>query len=252
MGGKSFSEALSLNTADTKTCTMAYQTLSRGFGIHHGNTGIQITPAQSMKCSFMLVFDLTPDGCNSDGHTSLPNTGNILIELKFDEALAEAVTILLYQVFDASIQIDRLSNIFTDFWGMHTLEIYRTLSDVPTFAGVFPSDLLPTHPLPGLVKYTLIVNTDAHTEPSSHWVAVHLDMRFSTGYYSDSYRLFPLVPTIRRSLRQVCTLWSYNTRTLQGFTTDVCGQYACLFALCMDTGFVPHQFVKQFGTTEPT
>jgi len=51
---------------------------------------------------------------------------------------------------------------------MDTLEIYHTLSDVPTFARVFPPDLLPTHPLPGLVKYTRIINTDAHTEPGSH------------------------------------------------------------------------------------
>jgi hypothetical protein len=57
---------------------------------------------------------------------------------------------------------------------MDTLEIYRTLSDVPTLAGVFPSDLLPTLLLPGLVKYTL-VNMDIHTEPGSHWVAVQLD-----------------------------------------------------------------------------
>ena len=108
-------EGLSLNTADTKTCTMAYQTLFSGLGIHEGNKGIQITLTQFTKGSFMLIFDLTPDGCASDGHTSLPDTGNIRIELKFDEALAEAVTILLYQKFDTSIQIDRLRNVLTHF-----------------------------------------------------------------------------------------------------------------------------------------
>ena len=74
---------------------MAYQTLFSSLGIYHGNTGIQITPAQFMKGSFMLAFELTPDGCASDGHISLPDTGNISIELKFDEAFAEAVAILL-------------------------------------------------------------------------------------------------------------------------------------------------------------
>jgi hypothetical protein len=93
---------------------MAYQTLFSGLGIHHGNTGIQITPAQFMKGSFMLIFDLTPDGCASDGHTSLSDNGNIRIELKFDEALVDAMTILLDQEFDASIQIDRLRNVLTD------------------------------------------------------------------------------------------------------------------------------------------
>jgi hypothetical protein len=68
-----------------------------------------------MKGSFILVFDLTRVGCASDGHTSLPENGIIRIELKFFEALAEAVTILLYPEFDASIQIDRLRNVTTDF-----------------------------------------------------------------------------------------------------------------------------------------
>jgi hypothetical protein len=66
------SEGLSLNTVSAKTCTMTYQTLFSGFGIHHGNTGIHITTAQFMKVSFMIVFDLTADGCASDCHISLP------------------------------------------------------------------------------------------------------------------------------------------------------------------------------------
>jgi hypothetical protein len=65
---------------------------------------------------------------------------------------------------------------------MDALEIYRTLNDVLTYSGVFPSDLLSSNLLPGLVKYTLIVNTDVHTETVYHWVAVHLDTRSSTGY----------------------------------------------------------------------
>jgi hypothetical protein len=107
------SEGLYLNTAGAKTCTTAYQTLFTSLGIHH-NTSIQITPTQFIKGSFMLIFDLTPDGCASDGHSCFPDNGNIRIELKFYEALTEAITILLYEEFDASIQIDRLRNVLTD------------------------------------------------------------------------------------------------------------------------------------------
>jgi hypothetical protein len=110
---------------------------------------------------------------------------------------------------------------------MDTLEFYRTLSNVPTFARVFPSDLLPTYPLPGLVKSTLIIYTDDHPEPGSLWIVVYLDKRSSIGDYFDSYGLFPLVPAIQRFLNKSCTLWGYNSRTLQGFTADVCGQYVC-------------------------
>lgn len=42
----------------------------------------------------------------TDGHANLPDNGNICIELKFYEALSEAVTILLHLEFDASMQID--------------------------------------------------------------------------------------------------------------------------------------------------
>ena len=69
----------------------------------------------------------------------------------------------------------------TDVLGMGNLDIYCTFRDVPTFAWPFLSDLLPSHPLPGFFGYTVIVNTDVHTEPSSHCVAVHMDMRSSNG-----------------------------------------------------------------------
>jgi hypothetical protein len=45
---------------------------------------------------------------------------------------------------------------------MDTLHIYTALRNVRRFAVVFPSDLLPSQLLPGLVKYTVIVNTDVH------------------------------------------------------------------------------------------
>ena len=47
-----------------------------------------------------------------------------------------------------------------------------------------------------------------------------------------------------------CKLWNYNTRTLQGFTTDECGQYACLRAV-HGPGLNPSQFIDLFGTTQP-
>lgn len=78
------SEGPSLNTATTKTCTIAYQTHFSGLGIHYGNMSIQITPVQFMKRSFMLIFDFTPDGYASDGYTSLPGNGNIHIGLKLE------------------------------------------------------------------------------------------------------------------------------------------------------------------------
>ena len=100
------SESLSLNTANIKTSTMAYQTLFSGLGIHHANTGLQITHELYMKGYFMLLFDLTPDNSASEGHTDLADNGKIRIELKFDDVLSDALTVLLYLKYDANVQID--------------------------------------------------------------------------------------------------------------------------------------------------
>ena len=99
------------------------------------------------------------------------------------------------------------------------------------YSEVFRSDLMPTHSLPGLIRYTVVINTDIHTEHCSQWVDVHIKTNSSSYYYYDSYVLFLLVLPLRNFLQRACTLGSYNTRTTQGFTTDVCGQYAFLCVL---------------------
>jgi hypothetical protein len=66
---------------------LGYRTIFEGSGIHHENTGLQITHDMYINGYFMFLCDLTPDISGSDGHTSLSENGNIKIELKFDAAL---------------------------------------------------------------------------------------------------------------------------------------------------------------------
>jgi hypothetical protein len=118
-----------------------------------------------------------------------------------------------------------------------------TLNNVKSFLGVFPSDLLPhfiTWPS------TVIVNTDAHTQSGSQWLAIHLEPRSSTEFYFDSYGLSPHIHNIQSSLRRKCTVLNYNTVQLQGPMSTVCGKYCCLFALYMDRGYTGKQFVGLF------
>jgi hypothetical protein len=114
-GRQVHSEGLPHHTSNTKTSRMVYQTLFRGLGIHHGNAFHLISPYKFINGPFMFVFNLPPDGCPSNGHTSLPDNGNIGMELKFDGTLAEAMTFLLYLQYDASVQIGKLRNVSTDF-----------------------------------------------------------------------------------------------------------------------------------------
>jgi len=129
---------------------------------------------------------------------------------------------------------------------MDTVQIQHALQGVNSFLGVYASDLLP---LSIAHTGTIIVNTDPHTEPGTHWQAIHFQNphRFSSGYFFDSYGRYPHIPGILDFIRH-CTVWQYNKTRLQGSTTTVCGEYCCLFALYMDRGYTPQQFERLFAT----
>ena len=129
---------------------------------------------------------------------------------------------------------------------MDTVQIQHDLQDGNSFLGVYASDLLP---LSIVETGTIIVNTDPHTEPGTHWQAIHFQTphRFSSGYFFDSYGRYPHIPEILDFIRRHCTVWQYNKTQLQGPTTTVCGEYCCLFALYMDRDYTPQQFEGLFA-----
>ena len=98
-----------------KTAVMGYRTFFEGSGIHHSNSGLQITPDKYINGFFMLVFYLTPDLAASEGHTSEPVTGHIRLELKFGNDLPDPISVLLYLMYDNSVRIDALRNVTTDY-----------------------------------------------------------------------------------------------------------------------------------------
>ena len=109
------SEALSLDMDHEKTSVMGYRTLFEGYGFHHSNTGLQITHDMYTNVYFMLLFDLTADLAASETHTSLPENGNIRIELQFSRPLPEAITCMLYLEYDSTVLINFSRKVTTDF-----------------------------------------------------------------------------------------------------------------------------------------
>jgi len=109
------SESLSLNMGHEKTSVKGNATLFEAIGIHHSNSGLQITHDMYINGFFMIVYDLTPDLAASESHASLPTNGDIRIDLKFAKALLEAVTCLLHLEYDNSVRIDLASNVSTNF-----------------------------------------------------------------------------------------------------------------------------------------
>jgi hypothetical protein len=92
----------------------------------------------------------------------------------------------------------------------------------------------------------VIVNSDAHTQTGTHWLAIRLDPRSSTAYYFDSYGVSPYIPDIHSFLRRNCTVLNYNKLLLQGPMSTICGKYCSLFAPYLDKCYSGKQFVGLF------
>ena len=230
-----------------KTSVMGYRTLFKASGIHHSNTGLQITHDMYINSFFMLLFNLTPDRGASAGHMSHPQNGSIRIELKFNKPLLEAITCLLYLEFANLFHIDFERTVTTEFYEMDTAKLMCGLRDVSSYLDVFLCDLLPQS-----ITQTTTVTISAypHTNGCSHWLAVHFRPKSSNAFYFDSYGIVPLVTSIQAFIKRNCKYWEYNRRQLQGLTIDVCGKYCCLFALYMDRAYTSQQFISLFDACD--
>jgi len=94
---------------------MGYRILFDGSGIHHSNSGPQITHDMHINGYLMLLFYITPNRCASVAHTSLTENGNIGIELQFSKPLPESFTCLLYIEYDSTVLVNFSRKFMTDF-----------------------------------------------------------------------------------------------------------------------------------------
>ena len=97
----------------------------------------------------------------------------------------------------------------------------------PVFGGVYPVDLLPmTTKLPSVQAF--IGNSDPSGSPGTHWYATYFTPKQCDWW--DSYGFPPDVYGLRRFCTQGRRRLVYNTKTIQAYDSDVCGQH-CLFFL---------------------
>jgi len=96
-----------------------YWTFFEDSGIHHSNSGLEITHDMYMNGNFMLLFDLKPDQATSEGHTSHPDKGNIRVELKFSKPLTQPITCIFYFEYDNSVPVNTSRTVTTDFLIKH-------------------------------------------------------------------------------------------------------------------------------------
>jgi len=63
----------------------------------------------------MLLFDLTYDRADSEGHTSHPDNGIIRVELIFSKPVPETITCIFYLEYDNSVRVDTSRTVTADF-----------------------------------------------------------------------------------------------------------------------------------------
>ena len=107
------------------------------------------------------------------------------------------------------------------------------------FRGVLPYDKLKNSTLikPGLY----IVNTDVSTGPGLHWVCIMLQNEIE---YFDSLGNEP--KEVKPFLQHQNKPYTYSTKRIQGYDSDVCGDYCILFAYFRCRGMMLNEFVNLF------
>ena len=93
------------------------------------------------------------------------------------------------------------------------------------FGGTYPRDLIPHRLRP--YERAIVVNTDPHDQPGTHWVCVYVVPPVVE--YFDSYGLKPFLPEILNFIDRQQSTPVWNPFDYQALNTTVCGQYCvCL------------------------
>ena len=87
-----------------------YNSIFEGLGIHSSNDSVSITRSSYPHGYTLFVFNLKPDPHSSIGISPTRN-GNLRLDIKFAQAIAQAVNIILYATFESVLEIDKYHNI---------------------------------------------------------------------------------------------------------------------------------------------
>lgn len=90
-----------------------YRFFVDSIGIGHEDEGNSISPTQWAKTKNLWAYDLSPLQCNGF-HLHTPESGYIDIDLNFTNALTETVILLVYCVYNTSLELNRERQPFID------------------------------------------------------------------------------------------------------------------------------------------
>jgi hypothetical protein len=133
---------------------------------------------------------------------------------------------------------------------MNSLELSKTLLSNPhtakNFGGVYASDRLPfnVHTRPCI----LIANTQDSFQSGAHWVAFMIFEHAGspTVEYFNSLGESPTNPYFLNFIHRHGGLNNSSDRVLQNVTSDVCGQYVCVYSLFRGLDISLHTMLSLF------
>lgn len=125
---------------------------------------------------------------------------------------------------------------------MFSNEILLCLKNLPTYHhGVYPADLLPRHVQ---TPSAIVVNSDIHTKPGSHWRAIFINKNRELDFF-DSYGRPPEV-ALNRFIQGNSRVARFNSHLLQGLSSRVCGHYCLVFLYYRSQGVSLDEFLTLF------
>ena len=163
----------------------------------------------------MLLFDLTPDRAPLEGHISLPDQGNIRLELQCDKPHTKALV----------STIPRIWQLCPDRSTAHFLSTFDNGHGADTLHAKGCAINSRRVSVRHSASFSNTLRDSCRKYRSAHGRRNAIASHTSTTailflLFLDSYGLPPLVPNILTFLRHACSVWEYNTTHLQGLTVQ--------------------------------
>ena len=130
---------------------------------------------------------------------------------------------------------------------MNTRDLFRHLARrcQGELIGIFSADRLPRR-LPARRPLLLVCNTDPHSKPGEHWIAMYL-AKDGTGEYFDSFGRMPS-PIFSDFLERHCVNYVFNDEQLQSVLSSFCGHYCIFYCLFKRLDYSMSSIVNCFSS----
>ena len=201
--------------------------LALATGKHLKNNALSIDREEFLKGRTLYAFNLTPDE-ECAQHLSLIKSGNLNLETRFRQPLAQTINLIVYTIFDSVIEVSNHRQVL--ILAMNTVQLTAIMDRISAnthFLGVLTCDQLPERPIQKLPS-SVILNTHSSDLPGEHWLAVYIT-KDRIGCFFDSFGKKPdhkmFSPTIN-ILRTTCSRLQFSNKHVQDLVSITCGEHS--------------------------